>query len=41
MTVDTLTALGGDVESVVLARAVKWHAEHRIMLNGHKTVVFR
>ena len=41
MTVDTLTALGGDVENVVLARAVKWHAEHRIMLNGHKTVVFR
>ena len=34
-------ALGGDVENVVLARAVKWHAEHRIMLNGHKTVVFR
>ena len=41
MNVETLTALGGDVENVVLARAVKWHAEHRIMLNGHKTVVFR
>jgi formyltetrahydrofolate deformylase len=25
----------------VLARAVKWHAEHRILLDGHKTVVFR
>ncbi|MDO4636977.1 MAG: formyltetrahydrofolate deformylase [Lautropia sp.] len=41
MAVDTLTALGGDTENVVLARAIKWHAEHRIMLNGHKTVIFR
>ena len=41
MNVETLTALGGDVENVVLARAVKWHAEHRIMLDGHRTVVFR
>jgi formyltetrahydrofolate deformylase len=39
--VDELTALGRDVESVVLARAIKWHAEHRILLNGRKTVVFR
>jgi len=38
---DELTAVGRDVESVVLARAVKWHAEHRILLNGNKTVVFR
>lgn len=37
----TLTAIGRDTESVVLARAVKWHAEHRILLNGHKTVVFQ
>ncbi len=36
-----LTAIGRDVESVVLARAVKWHAEHRILTNGSKTVVFR
>ena len=28
-------------ELVVLARAVKWHGEHRVLLNGHKTVVFR
>lgn len=41
MDVATLTALGRDVESAVLARAVKWHAEHRILLDGHKTVVFR
>ncbi len=33
--------LGKDVENVVLARAVQWHAEHRIVLNGHRTVVFR
>jgi len=25
----------------VLARAVKWHSEHRILLNGHKTVIFK
>jgi formyltetrahydrofolate deformylase len=36
-----LAALGRDVESAVLARAVRWHAEHRILLNGSKTVIFR
>jgi formyltetrahydrofolate deformylase len=41
MDVDTLTAIGRDVECAVLARAVKWFCEHRIMLNGQKTVVFR
>ncbi|RMX15360.1 formyltetrahydrofolate deformylase [Vandammella animalimorsus] len=40
-TVEDLTARGRDTESQVLARAVKWHSEHRILLNGHKTVVFR
>jgi formyltetrahydrofolate deformylase len=25
----------------VLARAVKWHSEHRVLMNGHKTVIFR
>jgi formyltetrahydrofolate deformylase len=25
---------------VVLARAVRWHIEHRVLLNGKKTVVF-
>jgi formyltetrahydrofolate deformylase len=38
---DTLTAIGRDVECVVLARAVKWFVEQRILLNGHKTVVFK
>ncbi len=41
MDVDALTAIGRDVECVVLARAVKWFVEHRILLNGSKTVVFR
>jgi formyltetrahydrofolate deformylase len=26
---------------VVLARAVRWHVEHRVLMNGHKTVVFK
>ncbi len=38
---EDLTAMGRDVECVVLARAVKWHTEHRVLMNGHKTVVFR
>ncbi len=41
MSVDELTGIGRDVESVALARAVRWHAEHRVLLNGSKTVVFR
>lgn len=40
-TPEDLTAMGKDVECVVLARAVRWHVEHRVLLNGHKTVVFR
>lgn len=37
---DDLVAAGRDVESRVLARAVKLHLENRVMLNGKKTVVF-
>jgi formyltetrahydrofolate deformylase len=40
-TVEDLTAQGRDTESQVLARAVKWHSERRVLLNGHKTVIFR
>ena len=40
-TVEDLTALGRDTESQVLARAVKWHSERRVLLNGHKTVIFK
>ncbi len=36
-----LAAVGRDVECLALARAVRWHAEHRILLNGERTVVFR
>ncbi|MEZ0238774.1 MAG: formyltetrahydrofolate deformylase [Methylophilaceae bacterium] len=38
---EEITSVGRDVESVVLARAVRWHVEHRVLLNGSKTVVFR
>ncbi|MCG2584409.1 formyltetrahydrofolate deformylase [Massilia sp. TS11] len=41
MDVDALSAIGRDVECVVLARAVKWFVEHRILQNGDKTVVFK
>ena len=40
-TVEDLTAMGRDTESQVLARAVKWHSEHRVLRNGHKTVIFK
>ncbi len=41
LSADDFTAVGRDIECVVLARAVRWHVEHRVLLNGHKTVVFR
>jgi formyltetrahydrofolate deformylase len=41
MSLDDCVNTGRDVECAVLARAVKWHAEHRILLNGHRTVIFR
>lgn len=40
-TVEDLIAQGQDTESRVLARAVKLHIEHRVMLNGNRTVVFK
>jgi formyltetrahydrofolate deformylase len=40
-TVEDLTTQGRDTESQVLARAVKWHSEHRVLINGHKTVIFK
>jgi formyltetrahydrofolate deformylase len=36
-----LTAAGQDVEAQVLSRAVRWHSESRVLLNGNRTVVFR
>jgi len=40
LSADECVGVGRDIESRVLARAVKWHAEHRILLNGRRTVVF-
>jgi formyltetrahydrofolate deformylase len=37
---DALAAVGRDIETRVLARAVKLQAEHRVVLNGNKTIVF-
>jgi formyltetrahydrofolate deformylase len=38
---DQLVAAGRDVEAQVLSRAVRWHSESRVLLNGNRTVVFR
>jgi formyltetrahydrofolate deformylase len=40
-TVDDLIAQGQETESRVLSRAVKLHLEHRVMLNGNRTIVFK
>ncbi|WP_338897614.1 formyltetrahydrofolate deformylase [Streptomyces sp. TG1A-60] len=40
VTPEGLVAIGRDVECQALARAVKWHAERRILVNGRRTVVF-
>lgn len=37
---DDMAEIGRDIEAVVLNRAIRWHAEHRVLLNGSKTVVF-
>lgn len=41
MSAAELERLGQDVESTVLNRAVRWHAEHRVFQNGNRTVVLR
>ena len=41
MTAAEITALGRDAECRALARAVRWHSENRVVINGHRTVVFR
>lgn len=38
---DQLVSAGRDVEAQVLSRAVRWHSESRVLLNGERTVVFR
>ena len=41
MSAEAMTAVGRDVECVVLARAVRWHVQRRVLMNGHKSVVFQ
>ena len=38
--IPTLTRLGADIERTVLARAVRWHCEDRVLRHGNQTVVF-
>jgi formyltetrahydrofolate deformylase len=38
---DDLVEIGHDLEAVVLNRAVRWHAEHRVFVTGNRTVVLR
>ena len=38
--IDNLVQKGRDLEKIVLARAVRWHVEHRVLLYSNKTVVF-
>jgi formyltetrahydrofolate deformylase len=40
-TPEQLVAAGADVEALVLSRAVRWHSQTRVLLNGSRTVVFR
>ena len=40
-TVGQLVETGRDLESRALTRAVRWHAERRVLLDGRRTVVFR
>lgn len=39
--IDELMQIGRDAECAAFARALKWHCEHRIIVNGNKTVVFK
>ena len=36
-----LSTVGQDAEALALSRAVRWHSEQRVLINGHSTVVFR
>ena len=39
-TAEQFVQMGRDVEARTLAQAVQWHAEHRVLLDGNRTVVF-
>jgi formyltetrahydrofolate deformylase len=38
---DHLVSVGRDTETIALARAVKLHIDHRVFLDGNKTLVFK
>jgi formyltetrahydrofolate deformylase len=38
---EDLAGIGRDAERIALARAVRWHAEHRVLLHGRRTVIFK
>ena len=40
MTPAELASVGQELEAMALARAVRWHAEHRVILRGRRTIVF-
>ena len=37
---EDFVSIGRDIENVVLMRAIKWHIQHRIIINNNRTVVF-
>lgn len=39
--VSDLVRKGRDLEKVVLSRAVWWHTQHKVLVDGNKTVIFR
>lgn len=41
MTSDKMVRLGRNIENIVLARAVYWHCQHRIILDGNRTIIFK
>ena len=38
---EDLVVMGQDIETVVLARAVAWHAQRRVLMNGRRTIILR
>jgi formyltetrahydrofolate deformylase len=38
---ESVTIIGGELESIVLNRALQWHADRRVFRNGRKTVVLK
>ena len=38
---NALSTVGADAEALALSRAVRWHCEHRVLLDQTSTVVFR